>query len=292
MIGHRLWWDLGKRYPDVSVTIRGGLGSVAPCRELLKTGRVIEHIDAARWETVKDLFDAERPELILNCIGITIRKEKDTPVSTEIELNSVLPHRIAEWTSRNSAKAIHFSTDCVFDGKSGNYTEADAPNSEALYGRTKALGEVRSPSALTLRTSMIGPELSAHTELYDWLLSQRGKTIRGFRKAMYSGITTIQAAGIVSRIIDEFPGLHGLWNIASRPISKYDLLTLINRRLSLRINIEPDDKFECYRQLDGSRFREKTGIELPSWESMIDELALDATPYEAWSKQLDGESLA
>jgi dTDP-4-dehydrorhamnose reductase len=177
------------------------------------------------------------------------------------------------------AKLIHFSTDCVFSGGRGNYTEDDHPDPTDLYGRTKLLGEVSAPDSLTLRTSIIGQELRGHHGLIDWFLGQRGRHPKGFAHARFSGLTTLDFAELVGYIIRAQPDLHGLWHVSSDPISKFDLLRIVNRIYRLEIDLARDETFVCDRSLDSARFRERTGWQPPSWEDMITRMHAEAGSY-------------
>ena len=177
---------------------------------------------------------------------------------------------------------IHFSTDCVFDGVKGAYEESDTSNATDLYGRTKYLGEVSSPGSLTLRSSIIGRELYNDTSLFEWFLAQEGKKIRGFAKAMYSGVTTVRMSNLVKDLILDHPDLSGMYHVSGPWISKYDLLLLARDIFELNIEIERDEDFDIDRTLVGDRFAADSGFAAPSWEEMLAELAADPTPYESW----------
>ena len=141
-----------------------------------------------------------------------------------------------------------------------------------MYGRSKFLGEVHEPHCLTLRTALIGRELIYKTGLLEWFLAQSG-TVRGFTHAIYSGFTTLELARIIEKIITAYPRASGLYHVSSEPISKYDLLMLIKRKLRLEIEIIPDEEYKCDRGLDSTKFRSEFKYNPPSWEVMIDELA-------------------
>jgi dTDP-4-dehydrorhamnose reductase len=164
------------------------------------------------------------------------------------------------------------------------YTEEDFSNATDLYGRTKYLGEVNRPGCLTLRTSIIGRELNTANGLIEWFLSNRGKKVKGFRKAIYTGFTTIALANIIKNIIDNFPNLSGLYQVSSEPIDKFSLLSIVKDKFKLDIEIEPEIRTSIDRSLDSSHFRKATGFISPSWEKMIGEMAQDETPYDIWHK--------
>jgi dTDP-4-dehydrorhamnose reductase len=179
-------------------------------------------------------------------------------------------------------RLIHISTDCVFSGKKGNYSESDTPDATDLYGRTKVLGEVTDESALTIRTSIIGRELSGCSGLVEWFLSQRGRNVKGFRNAIFSGFTTTALSQIVATIVEQHRKMQGLWHVASSPISKFDLLSQIAAASNLNIDVEPDEEFCCDRSLDGRAFAAKTGIVAPDWNQMINSLVREFDKYERY----------
>jgi dTDP-4-dehydrorhamnose reductase len=198
-------------------------------------------------------------------------------------INALLPHRLAELAGSWHGRLIHFSTDCVFSGARGNYTEEDESDARDLYGRSKFLGETVGPNALTLRTSMIGRELTGHRSLLDWLHAQRGHTIRGYRRVIYSGVTTNHLADVVTDIIRNHSDLNGLYQVASRPISKYDLLCMLSDAHRLNVGITPDSAEQSDRSMSGEKLYHAIGYRAPSWPELIHQLSIDSTPYESWS---------
>jgi dTDP-4-dehydrorhamnose reductase len=234
-------------------------------------------IDARQTDSLLQVIADFRPEAVVNAIGIVKQRPESKVVIPSLEINSLLPHRLALVCRMVGARLVHLSTDCVFSGRKGNYCEADQPDAEDLYGRTKLLGEVTEPHCITLRTSMIGPELSRKTGLLEWFLAQRGQTVKGYDKAIFSGFPTSELARIVERILLDVPKAYGIYHVAAAPISKYDLLTLIRDRLRLPITIERDSTFECDRSLDPFRFHRDTGYSPPAWEAMIDDMARHMT---------------
>ena len=167
-----------------------------------------------------------------------------------------------------NTRLIHISTDCVFSGRKGNYSEDDLPDPPDLYGRSKLLGEVEGKNCLTIRTSMIGRELKGTHGLLEWLLSQRDAQVRGFKRAIFSGFTTQALADTIEEIVSEHRGLNGVWHVAAEPITKFDLLTLVKQTYGLAVEIEPDEAFVCDRSLNGSRFNSATGFRSPSWPEL------------------------
>jgi dTDP-4-dehydrorhamnose reductase len=281
MLGHKLWQRLGARFPDTYVTIRRTRADCSRFR-IFDDPCVLENVDLADSAQLSQALDSASPDVIVNCVALTKRHESEAGPACSIVLNAWLPHRIAEWAARNDARLITVSTDCVFDGKKGGYTEQDAPNALDVYGRTKALGEVDCGNALTIRTSFIGRELDDGTQLLEWFLAQQGKTIHGFRAALYTGISSLYCADLIGDIIERFPRLNGLYQVTSEVINKYDLLCLAREAYAIDVKIEPDDTVVVRRDLDGTKFRQETGIVTPPWRAMMNELATDPTPYFEW----------
>jgi dTDP-4-dehydrorhamnose reductase len=267
MLGHKLLQRLRSDY-EIAGTIR----APAPDATL---GRVLAGIKLYPSVQANDLFSIERAiddweaQVVLNCIGIIKQTRAANDPLTSIAINSLFPHQLARLTAARGAKLIHFSTDCVFSGNRGNYSDVDVPDPVDLYGRSKLLGEVVTPKALTLRTSVVGRELRGHLGLIDWFLSQRGRRVNGYVHALYSGLTTIAAADLVAWLIRAHPRLEGLWQVSGDPISKFDLLGIVNRVYGLDIEIAPDATFRCDRRLDSMRFRTFTGWQPASWEEMV-----------------------
>ncbi len=272
MLGHQLWQYLSVRFPKTYATIRGCRDDYKSFSLFKNANHVIEKIDALNFPDIEKVFDEIKPEVILNCIGVTKRRENANNSDISITLNALLPHQLAAWGEKNNAKIVNFSTDCVFDGKAGNYTENSPTSAADIYGKTKALGEVKTGNTLTLRSSFIGPELSHGSELLEWFLAQHGE-VKGFRNAIYSGLTTYELCRVVENLLVNYPNARGLYNVSSDPISKFELLMLIRKKMKLDIKIIPDDEFKCDRSLDSSKFRKEFNYSPPSWEAMIDELA-------------------
>jgi dTDP-4-dehydrorhamnose reductase len=271
MLGHQLFRHFKGRH-DVRVTLRLGREAYEAHR-LFEQGTAFYGIDARQLDGLLQVIADFRPEAVMNAIGIVKQRSEAKEVIPSLEINSLLPHRLALVCRTVGARLVHVSTDCVFSGRKGNYCETDFSDADDLYGRTKFLGEVSESHCLTLRTSMIGPELSRKTGLLEWFLAQRGQTVKGFSKAIFSGLPTSELARVVERILVDVPTVHGLYHVAAQPINKYDLLTLIRDRLHIPITIERDSTFECDRSLDASRFHRDTGYSPPTWEVMIDDMA-------------------
>lgn len=273
MLGHRLLLRLAPRH-EVRVTLHQNLAAYA-AHGMFHPGNAYAGVDVRCTERLLEVLAQFRPEAVVNCAGIVKQRAEAAESLPSIEINALLPHRLAQLASLVGARLIHLSTDCVFSGHSGNYRETDPSDAEDLYGKTKFLGEVASAGCLTLRTSIIGRELARKTGLLEWFLSQRGGQVRGFRGAIFSGFTTIEMARIVERLLVEHPRTSGLYHVSSDPIPKLDLLTKINAALGLGIEIVPDDHFRCDRSLDSGRFRSEFDYRPPSWDTMVAELGND-----------------
>lgn len=226
-------------------------------------------VDANDFDSVIRALATIHPDVVINCIGIIKQLPQANDPLTAISLNALLPHRISLVCQAAGVRMIHISTDCVFNGKKGMYTEDDQSNAEDLYGKTKFLGEVSCPHCVTLRTSIIGHELKGGYGLIEWFLAQTRK-VRGFRKAIYSGFPVVELARIISDYVLPDTELSGVYHVSSDPISKYDLLRRVTERYGGTIEIEPDDDFTQDRSLDSTPFREKTGYQPPSWDKLIE----------------------
>jgi dTDP-4-dehydrorhamnose reductase len=285
MLGHKVFQILGARFPETHATLHGRPTDPAYERvDLLQRETVIPGVEAADFDGLERLIQGLRPTVVVNCIGIVKQRAEAHDPIPSITLNSLLPHRLAATAASHGARLIHFSTDCVFSGRQGGYREDDPADAEDLYGRSKYLGEVSSPPALTLRTSIIGRELASFASLLEWFLAQEGKTIRGFRRVLYSGVTTNQMARLVGDVIERQPDLTGLYQVAGPWISKHDLLCLARDAFDLEVEIVPDDAEVSDRTMYGDRFAAATGWRAPSWQEMLAEVAVDPTPYQSWRR--------
>jgi len=271
MLGHQLFVHLRKSH-DVRATLRLGAERYTSFG-LFDNETTYYGVDLRSGDALLPIMAHYRPDAVINAVGIVKQRSEAKEAIPSMEINSLLPHRVALLCQIANARLVHISTDCVFSGRKGNYSEMDQPDAEDLYGRTKFLGEVSEPHCITLRTSMIGPELTRKTGLLEWFLAQKGRTVKGFSKAIFSGLPTFELARIVERILLDVPKAHGIYHVAGPPISKYDLLTFIRDRLRLPITIERDLMFECDRTLDASRFHRDTEYSPPAWKAMIDDMA-------------------
>jgi dTDP-4-dehydrorhamnose reductase len=279
MLGHRLWMDLSPAH-DVWITIRMSALAI-PALPGVDRSHIREYVDALDFDNVIRAFASIQPELVINCIGLVKQHPLSNDPLSVIELNARLPHRLSLVCRTAGIRMIHISTDCVFSGKKGNYTEDSVSDAEDLYGRSKYLGEVSYLHTLTLRTSIIGRELHTRYGLTEWFLSQR-QSVKGYKRAIFTGFTTQAFARILLNHVIPNANLCGVWQVASQPISKYEVLKLINKAYGRGIDIQPDETFVCDRSLDCSRFRAATGFVPPSWEEMICEMEATPIPYDHW----------
>lgn len=230
--------------------------------------KFVTNVDVENLDSVAGAIGQVRPDVVINCVGVVKQLEHASDPLRVLPINSLLPHRLASLCRIAGARLVHISTDCVFAGSKGGYTENDAPDALDLYGRSKLLGEVDYPHAVTLRTSIIGHELDGARSLVNWFLAENG-TVKGFTRAVFSGLPTVVLARVIRDHVLPRPDLCGLYHVASTPISKYDLLCLIRTIYGKSINILPDDSLVIDRSLNASRFYEATGYRSPEWEAMI-----------------------
>jgi len=236
--------------------------------------RIMSGVDVFNFDLVRATISKVQPDQIINCIGIIKQLPDANDPIKSISINALFPHKLAQACREQDVRLIHISTDCVFSGSKGNYTEKDTSDAEDLYGRTKHLGEVTGANCITLRTSIIGHELNTKLGLMEWFLTQK-ENIKGFTKAIYSGFPTVEMARIISKFVIPNPNLSGLYHVSSNPISKYHLLKLAANMYKKDIEIVPHDEFECDRSLDSTRFRQATGYIPPEWPDLIDRLYTD-----------------
>ncbi len=272
MLGHQLFKSWRGRH-EVRVTLRQDFAAYERFG-LFRREDSCAGIDVRSADRLNEVIRIFRPDVLVNAVGVVKQRADGKAVIPSLEINALLPHRLAELCRASGVRLVHLSTDCVFSGRKGNYSEDDTPDAEDLYGRSKVLGEVDEPGCLTLRTSIIGRELSRKTGLLEWFLSQRGGVVKGFRNAIFSGFTTLEMARIIERLLTASPKAEGLYHVSAAAISKHDLLHKINAALGLGITILPDDEFHCDRSLDSTRFRREFGYVPPAWDEMVAELVV------------------
>lgn len=280
MLGHKMSQRLEARGFETWCALRGAADaqwwtSVPD----VPRSRVLENVDALDGDALDAAMETAQPEVVINCAGLVKqRKSAASPIST-ITVNALLPHRLIETCGKRDSRLIHFSTDCVFSGERGSYTEDDPTDATDLYGRTKALGEVGGRHALTIRTSIIGRELHNHAGLLDWFLVQNGRRVQGFKNVWWSGVTTNHLSDTVAWLLEEHRALRGVYQLSSGRISKYELLRLLANAFRLQVEIDGADDPHCDRSLLGTRFERDTKYVFPGWDFVLDDLARDPTPY-------------
>jgi dTDP-4-dehydrorhamnose reductase len=280
MLGHKMFQILRERFEQTLVCVHD---PSAKKIELFQDEKTIEGLDVSDITSVTTVLERHKPDVVVNCVGVIKQRSQANAFIPSITINALFPHRLAEITNAWNGRVIHFSTDCVFSGKKGNYLETDPSDAEDLYGRSKFLGEVAAPNALTLRTSMIGRELKHFQSLLEWFLRQKSSRVEGYMHALYSGLTTNALARLVGDVIEHHPQLSGLYQVTGKTISKFELLTLIQQKFKLPVEVLPDEMVYCDRSMIGERFKQATGFVAPSWPKLIEELAEDSTPYDKWT---------
>lgn len=209
------------------------------------------------------------PDVIINAVGVIKQNDAAKDSMQLVSLNTLLPHFLARLTKKLGSRLIHISTDCVFSGVKGCYKEADQVDAADLYGQTKYMGEVwNQRHVLTLRTSIIGHELFRKSSLLEWFLVQSG-TARGYRKAIFSGLPTVELARIIEQYVLPNPSLSGLYHVSAESIDKFTLLQLIAKQYKKEIQLQAVDEPVIDRSLDSMKFRQATGYAPEAWPEMI-----------------------
>lgn len=283
MLGHKIYQVFEKKL-ETYCTLRRNYSKYGSLN-LFDEKRVFENINVQDFSKVSNCLRELLPDIVINAVGVIKQKSNSRDVVNNLEINSIFPHKVAQITREIGARFITFGTDCIFDGKKGNYKEKDSPNSTDLYGQSKFWGEVSEKNCLTLRTSIIGREIESKRSLVEWFLNNRGGTVRGFSNAIYSGFPTIIIAEILLDIIENHQKLEGVYHLSSDPINKFDLLNLINTKQKLGIEIERFEDLRIDRSLDSTKFRRETKYISDNWETLIEKMFNDPTPYENWRKK-------
>jgi dTDP-4-dehydrorhamnose reductase len=270
MLGHVLWSECLRRF-DALATVRS---AAIPERAeaVLDPERTLTGVRVEDEGSVAEALERAAPEVVVNCIGLVKQRPEADDAAALVRANALFPHQLRAACAERGARLIQISTDCVFAGDRGGYTEDDRPDPADLYGRSKLAGEPCGDRVLTLRTSMLGRELGRASGLLEWFLSVRGEA-SGYPRAVFSGPTTPVLARLIGDLIERHPELDGIWHVGAEPISKFDLLTLVRDAFGLEVTLVPDPSVEVDRSLDGSRLRAATGWEAPGWYEMVDELA-------------------
>lgn len=235
------------------------------------SGNIICGVDVLDESKLINAFSYVKPEVVINCVGLTKHKDNGFQPFQTIKINSLYPHFLSQISKIFDARLIHLSTDCVFSGKRGFYSEADVPDADDLYGRSKVLGEVSYGDSLTIRTSTIGHELDSSSGLLNWFLSQNDRC-SGYSRAIFSGLPTVVLAEVLRDYVLNNKSIKGLYHIAAEPINKYDLLKLIAKQYNKKIKIEIDDNFEINRSLNSQKFNDITDFHCPDWPNLIEQM--------------------
>lgn len=230
--------------------------------------QVMVGVDVENLDSLVRVLGQVRPQVVINCIGLVKQLAEAGDPLVALPINALLPHRLARLCELVQARLVHMSTDCVFSGVKGAYTEDDPSDASDLYGRSKLLGEVDYPHAVTLRTSIIGHELNSAHGLVGWFLAQRG-SVKGYRRAVFSGLPTAVLARVIRDHVLPYPELHGVHHVSAAPINKYELLSLVAKVYGSSTDIIPDDTVRIDRSLDSTSFRAKTGFIADAWPELI-----------------------
>lgn len=242
------------------------------------TDNLISNIDVGNLNLLKNVCESIKPDVVINCIGLTKHQQETDNKFLAISINALFPHQLSRLCMSIKARLIHISTDCVFSGLKGSYFESDESDAFDIYGKVKYLGEVLDSNSLTLRTSTIGHELETKHGLLEWFLSQKDQCT-GFRKAFFSGLPNTDFAKVVRDFVIPRPDMNGLYHVGASPISKYDLLHIIADVYSKSIHITPDDKFVNDRSLNSARFVAETGFSPGTWPEMIQSMHVEKMSF-------------
>lgn len=254
--------------PDFEVTGTVRSPSSRNFENRVDPARIVDSIDVEDISTVRDVINRIVPDVVVNCVGLVKQLPNAEDPVDAITLNALFPHYLARFCSDIDARLIHISTDCVFTGLKGDYHEDDIPDAKDFYGRSKLLGEVSYGNAITLRTSIIGHELSRKNGLLEWFLAQNAP-IKGFKKAIFSGFPTGELARVVRDVVIPNSRLSGLHHVSTEAINKFDLLTIIANEYGRDILIKPSDSVKIDRSLNSQKFRDLTGYQPPNWEKLV-----------------------
>lgn len=287
MLGHKLCQQLPTLGCSVIATVRSSFDPRTRYPGVFDACDIVTNVDVLDSASLYHHLQRIAPQVVVNCVGVIKQKSAAADRYQSTGINSFLPHQLARWCGELSSRLIHISTDCVFDGTQGGYRESDPCTATDLYGQSKSLGETEEtePAAITLRTSIIGRELSESGHgLLEWFLQQRGGHARGFRHAIYSGVTTHELARVIARVATEFPALNGVYQVVGQTISKFELLQLANAAFGNPVQMSEETTFRCDRSMIGEKFAAATGYSSPDWATLLSEIAHDKTPYDDWHK--------
>lgn len=228
------------------------------------------YVDADDIAGVEKLVEIVSPHCMINAMGVLNQFAERDRIGA-YHVNGFLPHRLRRAADNIHARLIHISSDCVFEGTRGGYTEEDIPDGTSVYALTKSLGEVRAPGHLTIRTSIIGPEIrQGGIGLMEWFLAQKGR-VSGYERVMWNGVTTLELAKVIDSLLDS--DLSGLIHLAHpEPVSKYRLLQMMQSAFRKEgVEIIPEQTPVQDRTLVCTR--SDVTVRLPSYPRMLTELA-------------------
>jgi dTDP-4-dehydrorhamnose reductase len=282
MLGHKMYSVLSRHYRETVAVFRKCPAHYASFNGLFNERSMRGAFDARKADELDAYLSPLKPDVVINCIGLTTRKLGDQKESDILVVNSVLPHKLKEWCQANGSRLIHFSTDCVFSGKSGPYKLDHPRDAKDFYGQSKALGEVEGKGVLTIRSSIIGLEIEGKTELLEWFLAQRRRDIQGFSNVMYSGVTTTTMANVVLDLLKKGTEFGGIQQLASEPISKFELLSLANEVFGVGAKIKSIDQPASNKVLIQSKYFNENGIRPPAWRTQLETVAGEFAQYERW----------
>jgi dTDP-4-dehydrorhamnose reductase len=266
MLGHVMLRVFAESAFRVTGTVRSP-GSIGLLPAAVRD-RVLPGVDVENSDSLVSTLETVRPDVVINCVGLVKQLSTAGDPLAALPINALFPHRLSRLCALAGARLIHISTDCVFSGAKGMYSEDEPSDATDLYGRSKYMGEVDAPHAVTLRTSIIGHELGSAQGLLEWFLAQQGP-VKGYRRAIFSGLPTVELARVVIEHVLPRPELRGVYQVASEPIAKFDLLTLFAREYGRSTSIIPDDAVSIDRSLNGERFRRASGYVAPRWPDLV-----------------------
>ena len=279
MLGHMLVRVLSENH-YVYGTSKQEWSETAGLARFLEKKRWIGGVDAKDIKTVNNCFAKHQFDVVINCIGVVKQRMHRSTDDEMVEINARFPHKLSDICAAFGTRLIHISTDCVFSGKNGDYVETDTPDPVDIYGSSKLAGEIVDAHSLTIRTSHVGRELTNFTSLFEWILKNRGNQVVGYSNAIYSGLTTFSLSVVMNSLLTNGSSVSGLVHVASNPLSKYQLITELNSRLALGIDVKIDESVAINRSLRASDQLEQLGIKIPSWDQMLDDFCKDQTTYD------------
>jgi dTDP-4-dehydrorhamnose reductase len=272
MIGHKIYQSLSSEKFDIIATSKKESNKLPI--DFSKAKFIQYNFNG---NNINELINLHNPDIIINCIGATTRRFGSIDVKEIFKTNSHLPLKLSQWAKKNQKWLIHFSTDCVFSGLKGNYKEESVKDADDLYGISKSKGEeIELSNSLIIRCSMIGREIFNNTELLEWFISRNNANADGYTKAIYSGVTTLWMSTLIKKLIIKNIKLNGLYNISSSAITKFELLSMIKAVFKLNIEIFENGKLKSNKSLNSEKFKNDTGIIIPSWNEMLKDLYTDA----------------